>query len=107
VIDIETMKIVDTISTGGQLRANEMTYDPLDRIVTVGNQNDKPPFTTFISTGPGHKIIGKVITAEATRARSSPSTIPRMVSCITRSQCSTRIRPRVGLPYLIPGKRHS
>jgi len=40
VIDLKTMKIVDTISTGGKLRANEMTYDPKDRIFIIGNQND-------------------------------------------------------------------
>ena len=72
VIDIETMKILDTISTGGQLRANEMTFDPEDQIVIIGNQNDKPTFTTFISTRPGHKIIGKVITPEATDGNEQP-----------------------------------
>ena len=72
VIDIKTMKILDAISTGGQLRANEMTYDPKDQIFIVGNQNDKPTFTTFISTRPGHKIIGKVITPEATDGNEQP-----------------------------------
>ena len=39
VIDLKAMKIVDTVATGGKLRANELTYDPKNRIVIIGNQN--------------------------------------------------------------------
>jgi len=76
VIDLKTMKIVDTISTGGKLRANEMTYDPKDRIFIIGNQNDEPPFTTFVSTKPGHKIIGKVSFPDATDGNEQPTYNP-------------------------------
>jgi DNA-binding beta-propeller fold protein YncE len=76
VIDLKTMKIADTISTGGKLRANEMTYDPRDEIFIIGNQNDEPPFTTMVSTKPGHKIIGKVSTPDATDGNEQPTYNP-------------------------------
>ena len=76
VIDLKSMKVVDSIPTGGQLRANEMTYDPKDRIFIIGNQNDEPPFTTFVSTKPGHKIIGKVSFPDATDGNEQPTYNP-------------------------------
>ena len=76
VIDIETMKIVDTIPTGGKMRANEMTYDPKDQIFIIGNQNDEPPFTTFVSTKKGHKVIGKVSFPDATDGNEQPTYNP-------------------------------
>ncbi len=76
VIDLKTMRIVDSIPTGGKLRANEMTYDPKDQIFIIGNQNDEPPFTTFVSTKPGHKIIGKVAVPDATDGNEQPTYNP-------------------------------
>ncbi|HLH98629.1 MAG TPA: hypothetical protein VKW08_26255 [Xanthobacteraceae bacterium] len=58
-------KIVDTIKTGGQKRADELAIDSKDGIVLVWNNADKPAFGTFISTAPGHKILGKVEYPEA------------------------------------------
>jgi hypothetical protein len=104
VIDINAMNIVDTISTGGQLRANEMTYAPEERIVIIGNQNDRPPFTTFISTQPGHKIIGKVTTPEATDGNEQPMYNPAEASSISPFPCLTMSQQREGSPYLIQRK---
>jgi DNA-binding beta-propeller fold protein YncE len=61
VIDLKTMKIVDTIKTGGEARADELGYDPKDQIIAIANNADEPPFLTFISTKPGHKILGKLV----------------------------------------------
>lgn len=61
VIDLKTMKIVDTIKTGGKDRADELGYDPKDKIIAIANNADEPPFLTFISTKPGHKILGKLV----------------------------------------------
>ncbi|HWF93605.1 MAG TPA: hypothetical protein VG291_01435 [Xanthobacteraceae bacterium] len=61
VIDLKTMKVVDTIKTGGEARADELTYDPKDQIIAVANNADEPPFLSFISTKPGHKILGKLV----------------------------------------------
>ena len=66
VIDLKTMKIVDTISTGGKKRADEVGYDPKNQVFIVANDADEPPFVTLISTKPGHKIIGKIVFEHAT-----------------------------------------
>jgi DNA-binding beta-propeller fold protein YncE len=55
------MKIVDTIKTGGESRADELAYDPKDQVIAIANNADEPPFLTFISTKPGHKILGKLV----------------------------------------------
>jgi DNA-binding beta-propeller fold protein YncE len=61
VVDLKTMKIVDTIKTGGEARADELGYDPKDQIIAIANNADEPPFLSFISTKPGHKILGKLV----------------------------------------------
>lgn len=66
VIDLKAGKVVDTISTGGKKRADEVAYDPKDDVFVVANDADKPPFVTLISTKPGHKILGKISYPEAT-----------------------------------------
>jgi DNA-binding beta-propeller fold protein YncE len=76
VIDLKTMKIVDTISTGGKNRADEVGYDPKDQVFIVGNEADEPPFLTLISTKPGHKIIGKVVLERATDGIEQPQYYP-------------------------------
>jgi hypothetical protein len=68
VIDLKSNppKLVDTIKTGGQKRADELAIDSKDGIVLVWNNADKPAFGSFISTATGHKILGKVEYKEAT-----------------------------------------
>jgi len=61
VIDLKTMKIVDTIKTGGEARADELGFDPKDQVIAIANNADEPPFLSFISTKPGHKILGKLV----------------------------------------------
>jgi DNA-binding beta-propeller fold protein YncE len=60
VIDLKTNKIVETISTGGKLRANGMAYGANDRMVLVVNSNDDPPYINLISTESGRKIVAKI-----------------------------------------------
>ncbi|HEX9464558.1 MAG TPA: cytochrome C nitrite reductase [Alphaproteobacteria bacterium] len=60
VIDLSSRSIVDTISTGGKFRADEMCFDSKDQIVVVANNADTPPFLTFISSKPGHAVLGKL-----------------------------------------------
>jgi hypothetical protein len=50
VIDLTTRTIVASIATGGGDRADELAYDPSDKLVLIGNSSDQPPFGTFIST---------------------------------------------------------
>jgi hypothetical protein len=50
VIDLATRVIVADIPTGGSHRADELAFDPRDHIILVANDQDTPPFVTFIST---------------------------------------------------------
>ena len=59
VIDLKSRSIVADISTGGTRRADELAYDPLDRIIIVANDQDTPPFVTFISTKT-RTVLGKL-----------------------------------------------
>ena len=60
VIDIPTFQVVDTISTGGGFRCDEMAWDLADHILAVANNADTPPFVTMIDTDT-HKIVGKIV----------------------------------------------
>jgi DNA-binding beta-propeller fold protein YncE len=60
IVDLKTMKIVDTVKTGGKNRADELAYDPKEQIIAIANNADEPPFLTFISAKPGHKVLGKL-----------------------------------------------
>ncbi|HME44205.1 MAG TPA: hypothetical protein VKF36_14025 [Syntrophorhabdales bacterium] len=65
VADLGTKSIVDSISTGGSQRCDELSYDPIHRVIMVANDADTPPFVTFISqnqfSGGHHKVLGKII----------------------------------------------
>ena len=49
VIHPKTGKIVDTISTGGKNRVDEMAYSPTAHTVLMANNADDPPFASLIS----------------------------------------------------------
>ena len=66
VVDLKTMRITDTIVTGGKTRADELDYDPKDQVIILANDADDPPFLTVISAKPGHRIIGKITVPNAT-----------------------------------------
>ena len=77
VIDLATGKIVDTISTGGKQRTGEVAYDPRDKVVLVTNPDETPQYVTLISTEPGHKIIAKLVLANATEGLERPAYSPQ------------------------------
>ena len=60
VIDLKTQQVTDTIDNGGNRRADELCEDPQDHVVLVANDDDSDLFVTFISTNPGHDILGKL-----------------------------------------------
>jgi hypothetical protein len=60
IVDPQSKKIVEMISTGGKRRANGMAYDPEHRVVLVANSNDDPPFLSLISTAPGHLVVARM-----------------------------------------------
>jgi len=76
VIDIKTMKIVDTIKTGGTTRVDEMAYDPKDSVFIGVNNAEEPPFATLVSTKKGHKIIAKIAFDDATDGAEQPAYNP-------------------------------
>jgi len=78
VIDVSARepKIVATISTGGERRADELFVDTKDGVVLVGNNADKPSYVTLISTKPGHAIVGKIVMPEATNGIDQTTYVP-------------------------------
>ncbi|HKX09453.1 MAG TPA: hypothetical protein VJN67_14735 [Stellaceae bacterium] len=76
IIDLKSMKVVDTISTGGKTRVDEMAYDPKDHIFIGVNNAEDPPYATLISTAKGHKVIGKVTFEKATDGAEQPAYNP-------------------------------
>lgn len=88
VINIATSKVVDIISTGGQFRCDEMSWDSADHILAVANNADTPPFLTLIDTDT-HKILKK-ITFDGTLGT------PNATNGLEQSQWS----PRTGMFYV-------
>jgi DNA-binding beta-propeller fold protein YncE len=76
IIDPTTDKTAATISSGGKTRLDEMAFDPRDKVFIGVNNAEDPPFATIISTKQDHKIIGKVIFAEATDGAEQPAYNP-------------------------------
>jgi hypothetical protein len=61
VAGVETLSIEDTIIIpGGKFRADELAYDPVDKIIMIANDRDTPAFVTFISTEKPHKVLGQI-----------------------------------------------
>ena len=60
VIDLATNAIVDTISTGGKFRCDEMAWDSADHILAVANNADSPPFITMINTDT-RQVVKKIV----------------------------------------------
>jgi DNA-binding beta-propeller fold protein YncE len=63
---------VDSVSTGGSARADELSYDSDDHIVLVVNNAEaitedpaSGPFATLISTQGDHRILGKLVFHDA------------------------------------------
>ena len=52
-------RIIQSISTRGTNRADEMAFDPDDRIVIVGNDRELPPYVTLISAD-SYAVVGTV-----------------------------------------------
>jgi len=52
-----------TIATGGQCRADELSYDPVHHLVLIANPADSPPYVSFVSVHPNPSedaIVGKI-----------------------------------------------
>ncbi len=74
IIDLRTREIVATIDTSrepGDKRADEMAYDPRNHIFIVANNEDSPPFVTFIETRT-REILGRLNLPHATDGLEQP-----------------------------------
>lgn len=71
VIDLETRQIVQSISTGGTKRADELAFDPKDHVVLVANDADEVPFVTFISEK-DRRVLGHISFPDATNGLEQP-----------------------------------
>ncbi len=76
IIDLKTMKVVDTIKTGGKTRLDEVAYDPKDEVFIGVNDAENPPYATLISTKPDHKVLAKVTFADAKDGAEQPAYNP-------------------------------
>jgi DNA-binding beta-propeller fold protein YncE len=72
VIDIESMRLVDAVDTGGKYRVDELAYAPEHDVVLVGNDKDEIPFATLISASPTHELLGKIPFPRATNGLQQP-----------------------------------
>jgi DNA-binding beta-propeller fold protein YncE len=72
VVDLRSRKIIDSISTGGTARADEIAYDARDQVIVIGNDADEPPFLTFVSARAGHKVLGHIPLSDATDGLEQP-----------------------------------
>jgi DNA-binding beta-propeller fold protein YncE len=76
IVDLDTLKTVATISSGGTGRVDEMAFDPADNVFIGVNNADEPPFVTLISTSSDHRIIGKISFEDATDGAEQPAYNP-------------------------------
>ena len=60
VIDFRSGLVLNVINTGGTQRADELCFDRKDGVVMIANDGDPDLFVTFISTGSGNPILGKI-----------------------------------------------
>ena len=63
-LNLNPPQIIRTINTRGTNRADELAYDPVDHLIMIGNDRDRPPFETVISTD-DYSIRGEVVFRDA------------------------------------------
>ena len=64
-LNLNPPRIVQSINTGGTNRADELGYDPSDRIILIGNDRDAVPYVTLISADT-YQVLGKIPFREGT-----------------------------------------
>jgi len=74
---------VAIIPTGGQCRADELNYDPIDHIIMIANPADDPPFVTFISTDT-QTVLGKYVYPSAQSGQHSAGLEQPVYSPVTK-----------------------
>ena len=76
VINVRSGLVVATIPTGTtDKRADELAYDPADHLIAIANNEDDPPYLTFISTT-DRRVVGKLTFPDATDGLEQPAYEP-------------------------------
>lgn len=71
VVDLRTRKVIASIPTHGKYRTDEIAYDPRDRLIVAVNNEDSPPFVTFISQRT-RRVLGRLELPRATDGAEQP-----------------------------------
>jgi hypothetical protein len=64
-LNLNPPRIIQSINTGGTNRADELGYDPTDRIILIGNDREPVPFVTLISADT-YRVVGTIPFREGT-----------------------------------------
>ena len=77
VFDLDSGRLIDTISTAkgsrpNPNRADELAFDEKDHLVVIANDADDPPYLTFISTEKDHRVLGHLDFPDATDGLEQP-----------------------------------
>jgi hypothetical protein len=64
-LNVNPPRIIQSINTGGVNRADELGYDPTDRIILIGNDRDPVPYVTLISADT-YRVVGTIPFREGT-----------------------------------------
>lgn len=77
VFDLDSGRLIDTISTAkgsrpNPNRADELAFDEKDHLVVIANDADDPPYLTFISTEEDHRVLGHLDFPDATDGLEQP-----------------------------------
>jgi hypothetical protein len=64
-LNLNPPRIIQSINTGGTNRADELGYDPTDRIILIGNDREPVPFVSLISADT-YRVIGTIPFREGT-----------------------------------------
>src|SRR5262249_36872888 len=101
IVNIAQNKVVDTLSTGGKFRVDEMCLDPRDEIVMVTNNADDPPFSTFFSTAGSRPNLGTIAFTTSTNGAEQCVWSPRTGKFYIAIPETSRVTPREGAVAVI------
>jgi len=64
-LNLSPPRIIQSINTGGVNRADELGYDPTDRLILIGNDRDPVPYASVISADT-YRVVATIPFREAT-----------------------------------------
>jgi hypothetical protein len=64
-LNLSPPRIIQSINTGGINRADELAYDPDDRLILIGNDRDPVPYVAVISADT-YRVVGTIPFKEGT-----------------------------------------